>query len=68
MNELLFYSILFVIVIGHAIAAFRMYREVNADSGMSFHEKNNWKLKALISPLIFLSYYRQDKRRRNRGE
>jgi hypothetical protein len=41
-----------------------MYREVNADTGLSFKEKNDWKLKSLISPALFLAYYRQDKKRR----
>ncbi|WP_026950699.1 hypothetical protein [Algoriphagus mannitolivorans] len=67
MRELVIYSILLIAVLGHCIAAVKMYREVNADSGLSFHEKNAWKLRALISPLLFLYYYRQEKKRRNFG-
>lgn len=65
MKELVIYSVLLLAVLGHAFAAVRMYREVNGDQTLSFHEKNNWKLRALISPLIFWSYYRKDKNRRN---
>jgi hypothetical protein len=64
MNELVFYSVLFVAILGHLIAASKMYKEVNADAGLTFKEKNDWKLKALIFPALFWFYYRQEKKRR----
>ena len=67
MKELFIYSFLLIAILGHCIMAAKMYREVNADSGLSFHEKNAWKLRALIFPGLFLFYYRQEKKRRNFG-
>ena len=64
MTELVIYSILFIGVLIHCVASVKMYREVNADTGLSFKEKNDWKLKSLISPALFWRYYRQDKKRR----
>ncbi|MBN7802207.1 hypothetical protein J0A67_15140 [Algoriphagus aestuariicola] len=66
MNELLIYTFLLLAVLAHCVVAVMMYREVNADSDLSFHEKNSWKLKALLSPALFLFYYRQEKKRRIR--
>lgn len=64
MNELIIYSILFIAILGHCVAAAVLYREINADQGLSFTEKNSWKLKALISPALFWFYYRQEKKKR----
>lgn len=64
MNELVIYTILFIAILCHCFAAAKMYMEVNADTGLSFKEKNDWKLKSLISPALFWFYYRQDKKRR----
>ncbi|OOG78823.1 hypothetical protein [Algoriphagus sp. A40] len=64
MNELLIYSFLLVVVLGHCTAAVFMYRELNADTGLTFREKNDWKLKALVSPALYWYYYRQEKKRR----
>ena len=65
MRELIIYSILLVAILAHCFWAAKMYREINRDPDLSFHEKNAWKLKALISPGLFLFYYRQEKKRRN---
>lgn len=67
MKELIIYSILLVAILGHCLMAVKMYREVNADPDLKFHEKNAWKLRALIFPGLFLFYYRQEKKRRNFG-
>lgn len=67
MKELILYSFLLVALLGHLVWAVKMYREVNADPGLSFHEKNSWKLRSLIFPALFLFYYRQEKKRRNFG-
>jgi len=64
MNELVIYSILLLAALGHAVASAKMYKEVNADAGLTFKEKNDWKLKALIFPALFWFYYRQEKKRR----
>jgi hypothetical protein len=64
MGELIFYSILLIAALGHAVAAAKMYREVNADKGLTFKQKNDWKLKALIFPALFWFYYRQEKKKR----
>jgi hypothetical protein len=64
MSQLVIYTILFVAVLVHCFAAAKMYREVNADTGLSFREKNDWKLKSLISPALYWKSYRQDKKRR----
>ncbi len=64
MSELLVYSFLFLFVLGHCAAAGLLYREINADSGLTFREKNSWKLKSLISPGLYWFYYRQEKKRR----
>lgn len=64
MGELILYSILLVAVLGHAVAAAKMYREVNADKGLTFKQKNDWKLKALIFPALYWFYYRKEKKKR----
>jgi hypothetical protein len=65
MNELVVYSLLFVAILGHLVAAAKMYKEVHADEGLAFKEKNDWKLKSLIFPALYWFYYRQEKKRRN---
>jgi hypothetical protein len=64
MNELVFYSVLFVAILGHLIAASKMYKEVNQDNGLTFKQKNDWKLKALLFPALFWFYYSQEKKKR----
>ncbi|PZV86464.1 hypothetical protein CLV31_102364 [Algoriphagus aquaeductus] len=65
MNELVFYSLLLVAILGHLVAAAKMYKEVQADESLTFKEKNDWKLKSLVSPAWYWYYYRQEKKRRN---
>ena len=64
MSELVFYSVLFVAILGHLIAASKMYKEVNQDNGLTFKQKNDLKLKALLFPALFWFYYRQEKKKR----
>ncbi|MBC6365610.1 hypothetical protein [Algoriphagus sp. AK58] len=65
MYELVFYSMLFVAILGHLVFASKMYKEVNSDQGLTFREKNDWKLKSLLFPALFWFYYRQEKKKRN---
>jgi hypothetical protein len=64
MTELVIYSILLFAVLGHAVASAKMYKKVNQDRGLTFKQKNDWKLKALIFPVLVWFYYRQEKKRR----
>ncbi|MFC3416559.1 hypothetical protein [Algoriphagus hitonicola] len=59
MQELLIYAILFLLLIGHTLLAGKMYRKVHEDERLSFHEKNDWKLKALIFPAFFWFQYKK---------
>lgn len=61
MNELILYSFVFVLLIGHCLLAGKMYRVVHQDAGLSLTEKNDWKLKALIFPGYFWWAYRKQK-------
>ncbi|MBS4072202.1 MAG: hypothetical protein KGZ90_12775 [Algoriphagus sp.] len=64
MKELIIYLVLLVAILGHLVVASKMYREVNADKGLTFKQKNYWKLKALLFPALFWFYYRQEKKKR----
>ena len=64
MKELIIYLVLLVAILGHLVVASKMYREVNADKGLTFKQKNDWKLKALLFPALFWFYYRQEKKKR----
>lgn len=64
MSELLIYSLLFILVLGHCTAATLMYRELKADTQLTFRERNEWRLKALICPALYWYYYKQEKKRR----
>jgi hypothetical protein len=63
MNELIIYAIVFVLLIGHCLLAGKMYRAVHQDAGLSFNEKNDWKLKSLIFPGFFWWQYQKQKQR-----
>jgi hypothetical protein len=65
MKDLVFYLALLLAVLAHLVAAAKMYREINLDKSLTFAEKNNWKLKALVFPALFWYYYRNEKRKRN---
>lgn len=58
MQELLLYAILFLLLIGHTLLAGKMYRKVHEDPHLSIHQKNDWKLKALIFPAFFWFKYK----------
>ncbi|GAA0879253.1 hypothetical protein GCM10009119_22210 [Algoriphagus jejuensis] len=59
MNELIIYLVLFAVVSGHCILAGKMYRTVHRDADLSFKEKNDWKMKALVFPGYFWGQYRK---------
>ncbi|WP_215226658.1 hypothetical protein [Echinicola shivajiensis] len=61
MKELILYAILFLLLFGHAIMASMMYITVHKDEELSFNEKNQWKLKALIFPIYFWGKYKKYK-------
>ncbi|TDQ17201.1 hypothetical protein DFQ04_1853 [Algoriphagus boseongensis] len=65
MQELIIYAFLFLALLGHCLLAGTMYRKVHADEELSLTEKNFWKLRALIFPLLFWFYYHQEKKRRS---
>lgn len=53
MTELIIYGILLIAVLAHLIFASLLYKKINADPNLGFHEKNDWRLKALIFPAYF---------------
>jgi hypothetical protein len=53
MNELILYSALLIMVLGHLVMASLFYRQISKTDKLSFHEKNEWRLKALIFPIGF---------------
>lgn len=61
MNELVLYSIIFALLIGHCLLAGKMYRTVHEDASLSIREKNDWKLKSLIFPGFFWFQYQKQK-------
>ena len=64
MKELIIYLVLLLAILGHLVVASKMYKEVNADKGSNFKQKNDWKLKALIFPALYWFYYRKEKKKR----
>jgi len=61
MNELILYAVVFVLLIAHCVLAGKMYRTVHQDISLSFKEKNDWKLKALVFPGFFWFQYQKRK-------
>ncbi|UCS94937.1 hypothetical protein KZP23_07965 [Echinicola marina] len=61
MKELILYAVLFLLLFGHAIMASMMYITVHKDEELSFNEKNQWKLKALVFPAYFWGKYKKYK-------
>lgn len=59
MSELIGYAVLFLALVGHCLLAGKMYRAVHQNSSLTFKEKNDWKLKALIFPAYFWGKYQQ---------
>ncbi len=62
MMELILYAGIFLLLIGHALLAGKMYRTVHEDESLSLKEKNDWKLKALIFPVYFWAQYKTSRR------
>ncbi|SHN20334.1 hypothetical protein SAMN04488057_11090 [Cyclobacterium lianum] len=63
MNELIIYSILLLMVLTHLILASLLYRKINRDKQLSFHEKNDWRLRALVFPAYYWFAYKKHKAR-----
>jgi hypothetical protein len=61
MTELIIYAVIFVLLIGHCLMAGKMYRAVHANPSLTLHQKNDWKLKALIFPVYFWGKYKEVK-------
>ncbi|WP_209332732.1 hypothetical protein [Lunatimonas salinarum] len=61
MTELIIYSVLLLAIIAHLVLASIMYKEINADTSLSFHEKNQWRLRALIFPAYFWFAFQKKK-------
>lgn len=61
MTELIIYAVIFLLLIAHALMAGKMYRTVHEDTNLSFKEKNDWKLKALIFPIYFWGKYKESR-------
>jgi hypothetical protein len=56
-TELIGYSILLVALLAHALVAALVYRKIHRNSSLTFTQKNELKLKALIFPLgLWLRY------------
>ena len=51
MNELIIYSVLLFLVLSHLVMASLFYTQISKNERLSFHEKNAWRLKALIFPI-----------------
>ncbi|MBD3630409.1 hypothetical protein [Cyclobacterium sp.] len=63
MNELILYSVLLLLVLTHLVLASLLYRKINKNTRLSFHEKNDWRLKALIFPAYYWFQYKKHKAR-----
>lgn len=62
MTELIIYAFVFILLIGHCLFAGKMYRAVHEDASLTYTEKNDWKLKALIFPVYFWGKYKKANR------
>ena len=65
MEELIIYTGLLLALLAHSTAASKMYKTVNSDQDLSFKEKNDWKLKALVFPVFFWRLYQKEKKKPN---
>jgi len=63
MKELITYSILLLLVLAHLVMASLFYRHINKNEGLSFKEKNNWRLKALIFPALYWILYKKEQKK-----
>ncbi len=53
MTELIIYSLLFIALLAHLVMAMALYGKIKRSKKLSFHQKNNWRLKALIFPAYY---------------
>ncbi|WP_114747690.1 hypothetical protein [Pleomorphovibrio marinus] len=53
MTELILYSLLLLALLAHITFAMVFYRKINKNKTLSFREKNDWRLKALIFPAYY---------------
>jgi hypothetical protein len=59
MKELIVYSLLLFLVLAHLVMASLFYRHINNNKSLSFNEKNDWRLKALIFPAYYWICYKK---------
>jgi hypothetical protein len=62
MVELAIYAVLFVALLGHCVAATLAYRKIKRDPSLSFKQKNDQRLIALVFPLGILRSSRSNKK------
>jgi hypothetical protein len=62
MTELIIYSILLIALLAHLGMAMALYVKINRSKALSFHEKNNWRLKALLLPVYYWFAFRNHHR------
>lgn len=61
MTELLIYSILLIAVLAHLGMTILMYKKINSNKTLSFHEKNQWRLRALVFPAYYWFAFQKKK-------
>ncbi|SEJ04218.1 hypothetical protein SAMN05192553_10288 [Cyclobacterium xiamenense] len=60
MNELIGYAVALLLVLAHLVMASLFYRHINKNPRLSFHEKNDWRLKALVFPAYYWFRYKRE--------
>ncbi len=59
MTELILYAVALLLVLVHLLMASLFYRHINNNPRLSFHEKNDWRLKALVFPAYYWFRYKR---------
>ncbi|WP_162342470.1 hypothetical protein [Cyclobacterium salsum] len=59
MTELILYTAALLLVLAHLLMASLFYRHINNNPRLSFHEKNDWRLKALVFPAYYWFRYKR---------
>jgi hypothetical protein len=49
-----------LLVLAHLVMASLFYRQINKNPRLSFHEKNDWRLKALVFPAYYWFRYKRE--------
>jgi hypothetical protein len=62
MVELVIYALLLVALLGHCVAATLAYRKIQRDPSLSFKQKNDRRLTALVFPLGILRSSQSNKK------